>query len=111
MEKAREAALSSTCLRRQVGSVLIASGRVLSTGSNKTPSPLPGCKELGACAQEQNNLQRGNLQFCRAMHSEVECILKANYILKYVDCDLIMYCTDSPCRYCAFIIIAAGIKK
>jgi len=110
MHRAREEATKSTCLRRQAGSVLVRDRKYISAGSNKTPGALPGCNELGICSQEQNNAQRGNLQFCRTMHSEVECIKNATKQISNF-AGTTMYCTDSPCRYCAFIIIGFGVEK
>ncbi|HDD67484.1 MAG TPA: hypothetical protein ENG31_02545, partial [Candidatus Thorarchaeota archaeon] len=37
----------STCLRNQVGAVLVKEGQILSTGYNGAPKGLPHCSEVG----------------------------------------------------------------
>ena len=53
MRMAHLVAKRSTCLRRQVGAVLVKDNRVLATGYNGAPKGLPHCVDLGKCLREE----------------------------------------------------------
>ncbi|MBP1720620.1 MAG: CMP/dCMP deaminase zinc-binding, partial [Deltaproteobacteria bacterium] len=48
----------STCLRREVGAVIVKDRRLLTTGYNGAPSGLRHCLETG-CLREQLNISSG----------------------------------------------------
>lgn len=99
----------STCLRRQVGAVIVKDKRILTTGYNGAPSSLAHCDEVG-CLRAQLKIPSGQRhELCRALHAEMNAILQAAHhgISVY---DSIVYCTDHPCIICAKMIINAGIK-
>ena len=52
MEIAEVVAKRSTCLRRQVGAVLVKDRQILATGYNGTPKGIAHCEEVG-CLREQ----------------------------------------------------------
>ena len=67
MRIARLAATRSTCLRRQVGAVIVKDKRVLATGYNGAPSGLAHCLDIG-CLREQNGIPSGQRhELCRAI--------------------------------------------
>ena len=99
----------SSCLRRQVGSVLVKDNRVISTGYNGSPSGITNCYERGYCIREKAE-QGMNLDMCYAQHSEMNCISVC--AKQGISCEgATLYVTLSPCFECAKMIIQAGIKR
>ena len=100
----------STCMRRQVGALIVKDKRILSTGYNGAPMGCPHCEEVG-CLRIQFDVPSGTRhELCRAVHAEQNAIVQAAYhgvSLK----DATLYITDSPCVICAKLAINAGISK
>lgn len=100
----------STCLRRQVGALIVKDKRILSTGYNGAPSGCAHCLEIG-CMREQLKVPSGQRhELCRAIHAEQNAIVQAAYSGVSVKGGT-MYTTDQPCVLCAKMIINAGIEK
>ena len=100
----------STCLRRQVGALIVKDKRILSTGYNGAPMDVPHCDEVGCLRQELNVPSGTKHELCRAVHAEQNAIVQAAlYGVPLKDSTL--YITDSPCVICAKLAINAGIKK
>lgn len=102
----------STCLRRQVGAVIVKENRMLATGYNGAPNNVAHCFQLpGGCLRAARNIPSGERQeLCRGLHAEQNAILQAaafGVSLKGGDC----YCTHQPCVTCAKMLINAGIKR
>jgi len=102
----------STCLRRQVGAVIVRDNRLLATGYNGAPNNVAHCFQLpGGCLRESRKIPSGERQeLCRGLHAEQNAILQAaafGVSLKGGDC----YCTHQPCITCAKMLINAGIKR
>lgn len=110
MNIAKVVATRSTCVRRQIGSVLVRENSILATGYNGAPRGLPHCTDVG-CIREQLQIPSGTRhESCMAIHSEVNAILQC--ALHGVSSKgAILYCTNQPCSICARIIINAGISK
>lgn len=100
----------STCLRRQVGAILVKDKRVLATGYNGAPSGTAHCLDIG-CLREKNHIPSGERhELCRGSHAEQNAIVQAaTYGIPIRDADL--FCTNLPCSICIKMIINAGIKK
>ena len=100
----------STCLRRQVGAIIVINKRIISTGYNGAPKGLEHCLDIG-CLHEKLHIPSGERQeLCRGVHAEQNAIIQAAGA--GVDMEgATMYCTDSPCSTCSKMIINAGIKK
>ena len=110
MEFAKIAATRSTCLRRQVGAVIVKDDRILATGYNGAPKKLKHCSEVG-CLREKKNIPSGERhEICRGTHAEQNAIIQAAYYGISIK-DSYLYCTNTPCLICAKMIINAGIKK
>ena len=110
MEIAHVVAKRSTCLRRQVGAVIVREKRILTTGYNGSPTGLPHCLELG-CLRDQLEIPSGTRQeICRALHSEQNAIIQAALHGTSTK-DATLYCTHQPCSLCAKAIINAGIRR
>ncbi|NLJ86877.1 MAG: cytidine deaminase [Firmicutes bacterium] len=110
MEIAHLVAKRSTCLRRQVGAVLVRNKHILSTGYNGAPSGVPHCLDVG-CLREKLGIPSGQQQeVCRGIHAEQNAIIQA--ALHGVSTEgAALYCTNQPCTLCAKMLINAGIKR
>lgn len=98
----------STCLRDQVGAVVVKESQILSTGYNGAPKGLPHCSEVG-CLREQMGVKSGERhELCRGLHAEQNAIIQAAYHGVSVR-GAKMYCTTKPCSICTKMIINAGI--
>lgn len=110
MDITRLVARRSTCLRRQVGAVMVKDKNILATGYNGTPRGIRHCSETG-CLREQLNVPSGERhELCRGLHAEQNAIIQAaSHGVKISDS--VLYCTDSPCIICTKMLINAGIRK
>ncbi|NLG27233.1 MAG: cytidine deaminase [Chloroflexi bacterium] len=110
VEIARQVASRSTCLRRQIGAVIVRDKRILCTGYNGPPRGLPHCDETG-CLRQQLGIPSGQrLDICRALHAEQNAIVQA--ALHGVSIEgATIYVTHQPCYTCAKMIINAGITR
>ncbi|OIN97646.1 cytidine deaminase [Candidatus Desantisbacteria bacterium CG_4_10_14_0_8_um_filter_48_22] len=110
MKIAELVAQRSTCLRRQVGCVIVRDKRMLTTGYNGAPRGLKHCSETG-CLRNKLKIPSGERQeLCRALHSEQNAIIQA--ALTGISLNgSVLYCTHQPCVACAKMLINAGIKK
>lgn len=103
------AAQRSTCLRRQVGAVLVRDNQVLSTGYNGSPKNITHCSETG-CLRETQNVPAGEKhELCRGVHAEQNAIIQCA-INGTSTRNAVLYCTNQPCSICAKMIINAEIK-
>ena len=69
MEIAEIVKKRSTCIRRQVGAVIVKDKQILATGYNGAPKKLKHCEEIG-CKREQLKIPSGQRhELCRALHS------------------------------------------
>ena len=101
----------STCIRRQVGAVIVKDNRIITTGYNGAPSGLTHCIDNGGCERERLNVPSGQRhELCRALHAEQNAIIQAAKIGVSTE-GAIIYITTQPCVICAKMIINAGIKK
>lgn len=110
MEMAHVAAKRSTCLRRQVGAVIVRDNRILTTGYNGAPKGLPHCLDTG-CRREELKVPSGERhELCTAVHAEQNAIIQA--ALHGVSIDgATIYTTTQPCVLCAKMIINSGIRR
>lgn len=100
----------STCLRRQVGALIVKDKRILSSGYNGAPVGCKHCSETG-CERDRLNIPSGQRhELCRAIHAEMNAIVQAAYSGTCIK-DATIYVTNQPCVLCAKMIINAGIKK
>ena len=103
----------STCLRHQIGTVIVSDDhQILSTGYNGPPRHVTHCEDrLSGCIRIRDDISSGEMQeYCYGLHSEANAIAQAareGIRLK----ESILYCTYKPCSLCARLIINAGIKK
>lgn len=111
MEMADLAATRSTCLRRNVGAVIVKDRRAIATGYNGAPQGVKHCDEIGGCLRQQLNVPSGQRhEICRALHAEQNAIIQAAAMGHAIE-DSTIYITHKPCVICAKMIINAGIKR
>ena len=78
MQMAELTAQRSTCLRRQVGAIIVKEKHIIATGYNGAPKGLPHCEELGGCLREKLEIPSGERhELCRALHAEQNAIIQA----------------------------------
>ncbi len=100
----------STCLRRQVGALLVSDRRILTTGYNGAPKGLLHCGEVG-CLRDQLGIPSGERQeLCRGVHAEQNAIIQAAVHGVTLQ-EVTLYCTVQPCITCAKMLINANVKR
>ncbi len=102
MRIARDVSTRATCLRRQVGAVIVRDRRILLTGYNGAPKGLAHCQEVGC------HLVGGHCVRC--LHAEQNAIIQGAFNGVSTD-KATLYCTHQPCNMCAKMIVNAGIIK
>jgi dCMP deaminase len=110
MDITRLVATRSSCLRRQVGALLVKERNILATGYNGVPSGISHCDSTG-CLREQLNVPSGERhELCRGLHAEQNAIIQAARHGVNID-GATLYCTTMPCIICTKMIINAGIVR
>ena len=111
MEIAEIVKTRSTCIRRQIGAVIVKDNRIITTGYNGAPSGCRHCTEIGSCYRQEHNIPSGERhELCRALHAEQNAIIQAARIGNTTD-GATIYVTNQPCVICAKMCINAGIKR
>lgn len=110
MEITRLVATRSSCLRRQVGALLVKERNILATGYNGVPSGITHCDVTG-CLREQRQVPSGERhELCRGLHAEQNAIIQAARHGVNIS-GATLYCTDSPCIICSKMLINAGVEQ
>lgn len=110
---AKELAKHSTCLRCQVGAVLVKNGRIVSTGYNGVPHGMKHCNETFTIEDmKKSNWLDIHGEFSRKyeVHAEQNCIIEMAKN-ETNPTGTTLYLTLSPCSNCAKLIVAAGIER
>lgn len=103
-------ATRSTCMRRQVGALLVKDRNILATGYNGVPSGITHC-DVSGCLRDQLNVPSGERhELCRGLHAEQNAIIQAARHGANID-GATLYSTDSPCIICSKMLINAGVKE
>ena len=111
MQMAELTAQRSTCLRRQVGAIIVKEKHIIATGYNGALKGLPHCEELGGCLREKLEIPSGERhELCRALHAEQNAIIQAATLGQSIE-GATIYITHQPCIICAKMIINAGISR
>ncbi len=100
----------STCLRRQVGAVMVKDKQILTTGYNGSPSGLLHCDEVGCLRQSLSVPSGERHEICRAVHAEQNALVQAaKHGVAIIGADL--YVTHQPCVLCTKLLINSGIQR
>ncbi|MBK5245839.1 MAG: cytidine/deoxycytidylate deaminase family protein [Peptostreptococcaceae bacterium] len=111
MEMADLTSKRSTCMRRQVGAVIVQDKHIIATGYNGAPRGIKHCEERGGCLREKLDVPSGERhELCMAVHAEQNAIIQAATLGQSIEGGVI-YVTHQPCVICAKMIINAGIKR
>jgi dCMP deaminase len=104
------AATRSTCVRRQVGAVIVSGNRILATGYNGSPAGTRHCEEIG-CLRRQLGIPSGERhEMCRASHAEMNAVAQAAASgTAIAGCTI--YSTDEPCSMCSKLLINVGCER
>lgn len=102
MQIAVDVSTRATCLRRQVGAVIVRDKRILTTGYNGSPMGLAHCTDVG-CHMVNNHC-------VRCLHAEQNAIIQGAYFGVSTEGST-LYCNAQPCNMCAKMIVNAGIVK
>ncbi|MCG3141498.1 MAG: tRNA-specific adenosine deaminase [Anaerolineae bacterium] len=97
-----DVSMRSTCLRAQVGAIIVKDKRILTTGYNGAPKGLPHCLDAGC--------EIVNGHCVRTLHAEQNAILQAALYGVSLEGGAI-YTTHQPCHTCAKMIINAGLVR
>jgi dCMP deaminase len=109
MEIAQVVSSRSSCLRRQVGAVLVKNRQILATGYNGVPRGLRHCGERG-CLREELGVPSGERhELCRGLHAEQNAIIQAAYHGVAVR-GAEIFCTHQPCVVCAKMLVNAEVE-
>ena len=109
-----------TCLRRNVGAIIVKNDVIISTGYAGAPRGRANCTDLGTCRREQLGIPRGQrYEMCRSVHAEANAIIAASRE-EMLGATLYLAMKDvatgklvpdaSPCTMCRRLIINAGIE-
>jgi len=110
MSMAKLVSTRSTCIRRNVGAVIVKDKRILTTGYNGAPKGFRHCSETG-CIREELKVPGGERhELCRGVHAEQNAIIQAAYFGASIK-DSMIYITNHPCSMCAKMIVNAGITE
>lgn len=115
---AKAVAGRAKCRRRQVGSVLVTTGkRIISTGYNGFAAGSEGDCLTGSCRRGLTKMDEvppysaytdpTSTGFCPAIHAELNAILHAGSDTRGGT----LYVTDKPCSDCSRFIAGAGIQR
>jgi len=106
LEIAKTVAKRGTCVRRQVGCVLVDSnGHIVATGYNGVPKGFTHC--IDQPCKGANYPSGEGLDKCEAIHAELNAFLQ----LRSDDTSLSMYTTTTPCKGCARVICNSHVKR
>jgi len=100
----------STCRRHHMGALAVRDKHILATGYNGAPAGLPDCLKLG-CLRDELGIPSGERhEICRAIHAEQNVIIQASLHGVSIE-GATIYCTHTPCRLCAKMLVNAKIKR
>ena len=100
---AKEISSLSHCQRAKVGALLVKDGNIISFGYNGMPKGMNNC-----CEKTDKWMKLETLS--EVIHAEPNALLKAAKMGVSTD-ESTMYCTLSPCKDCAKLILQSGIKR
>jgi dCMP deaminase len=101
LRMAHAVASRSTCLRLQVGAVLVQERSVRGTGYNGAPRGITSCLEAGECLVR-------NGRCARSVHAEANVILQSDADDRVGGT---VYVTAIPCWNCALLLSNSGISE
>ena len=100
-------ATRSTCIRRQVGCVLIDNNNnILATGYNGVVRGQPHCNEGHPCPGAYSASGK-DLDLCYAIHAEQNALIQCRDLTKVYAC----FCTTAPCVMCTKLFLNTTLTR
>ena len=100
-------ATRSTCIRRQVGCVLIDNNNnILATGYNGVVRGQPHCNEGHPCPGAYSASGK-DLDLCYAIHAEQNALIQCKDLTKVYAC----FCTTAPCVMCTKLFLNTTLTR
>lgn len=110
MKITNDVATRATCVKRQVGAIIVKDNHMLASGYNGSPKGFVHCTEE-TCIRKQMNVPSGQRhELCRGLHAEQNAIIQAAVHGVKIDGST-LYCTYQPCVICVKMMINAGIVR
>lgn len=101
----------ATCDRGKSGAVLVKDNRILLTGYVGSPPGFDHCDEVGHMMKTVTHEDGSKSNHCvRTIHAEQNIICHAAKFGIATEGST-LYCKMVPCRTCAMLLIACGIKR
>jgi len=111
MNIVKEVGKRATCDRGRSGCVITRDNRILVTGYVGSPSGMSHCDDVGHQMKQTVHEDGIVTNHCvRTVHAEQNAICEAARIGISLEGST-LYCTMTPCRVCAMLIINCGIKR
>lgn len=102
--------MRSSCIRNQVGAVLVRNKRIVATGYNGAPKGIEHCFTRG-CLRDKLSVPSGERhELCIGVHAEQNAVIQAAVFGVSVTGGTV-YSTHFPCVVCARILINAEIAE
>lgn len=103
LEIAEVVSTRATCIRLQVGCVIVKDKNIVSTGYNGSIHGHPHCTDegVGCLLNDQGRC-------IRTIHAEENAVLHAE---RHLLNDSTVYVTDEPCEKCSKTLAQAGVKR
>lgn len=101
----------ATCDRGRTACIIVKDNQIIVSGYVGSPPGLPHCDEVGHLMKTVTNEDGTQSEHCmRTIHAEQNAICQAARRGVSV-AGATIYCKLAPCRTCAMLLIAAGIKR
>ncbi|MCD4745116.1 MAG: cytidine/deoxycytidylate deaminase family protein [Bacteroidales bacterium] len=111
MEVANTIAKRSTCNRGRSGCVISRNKQILVTGYVGSPRGFPHCDDIGHILKKVIHEDGHISKHCvRTVHAEQNAICQAARLGITLE-GATLYCSMTPCRTCAMMIINCGIER
>ncbi len=106
-----EVSKRATCDRGRAGALVVQDRRIVSTGYVGSPPGMPHCDDVGHDLKRMLDDDGTESRHCvRTIHAEQNAICQAaKHGTKLEGATL--YCRMEPCRTCAMMILAVGIRR
>jgi dCMP deaminase len=106
-----EVSKRATCDRGRAGALLVQDRRIVSTGYVGSPPGMEHCDEVGHDLRRVLDEHGNESSHCvRTIHAEQNAICQAAKHGTKLD-GATLYCRMEPCRACAMMILAVGIRR
>ena len=101
----------ATCGRGRTACVIVKDNQIIVSGYVGSPPGLPHCDEVGHLMKQVVNEDGSISDHCvRTIHAEQNAICQAAKRGVSIE-GATLYCKLAPCRTCAMLLIACGIKR